>query len=72
MYFIYNILQEQKLSNNIQKKGALYALQTICLHFSEHLQSKLPRLFEIVYNNILNIEFPENDPSKFHKIENNN
>lgn len=55
--------QEQKLSNSIQKKGALYALQTICSHFGEYLLSKLPRIIEIVYNSIKNIEFPENDPS---------
>lgn len=65
--YSYNILQEQKLSNNIQKRGALYALQTICSHFGEHLQSKLPRLIEIVYNSIKNIKFPENDPSKFYE-----
>ena len=46
---------------------ALYALQTICSYFGEHLQSKLPRLIEIVYNSIKKIEFPINDPSKFHK-----
>lgn len=63
----YYILQEQKLCNNIQKRGALYALQTICSHFGEHLQSKLPRLIEIVYNSIKNIKFPENDPSKFYE-----
>lgn len=56
------------MSNNIQRRGALYALQTICLYFGEHLQSKLPRLIEIVYNSIKNIKFPENDPSKFHEI----
>lgn len=61
------MLQEQKLINNIQKRGALYALQAICSYFGEHLQSKLPRLIEIVYNSIKNIEFPVNDPSKFHK-----
>lgn len=52
------------MCNNIQKRGALYALQTICSHFGEHLQSKLPRLIEIVYDSIKNIKFPENDPSK--------
>jgi len=61
---LYDILQEQKLSNHIQKKGALYALKTICVHFGEQLQIKLPRLFEIVYDGIKNILFPENDPSK--------
>ncbi|XP_022171117.1 TATA-binding protein-associated factor 172 [Myzus persicae] len=55
--------QEQKLINNIQKRGALYALQTICSYFGEHLQSKLPRLIEIVYNSIKKIEFPINDPN---------
>lgn len=64
------MLQEQKMINNIQKRGALYALQTICSHFGEHLQSKLPRLIEIVYNSIKNIKFPENDPSKFHQALN--
>jgi len=53
--------------NSIQKRGALYTLQTICSYFSEHLQSKLPRLIEIVYDSIKNIQFPVNDPSKFHK-----
>lgn len=58
------VFQEQKLSNNIQRRGALYALQTICSHFGENLQVKLPRLIEIVYDSIKNINFPENDPSK--------
>lgn len=62
------LLQEHRLSNSIQKKGALYALQTICSHFGKHLLSKLPRIIEIVYDNIKNIEFPENDPSEFYKI----
>jgi len=61
------MLQEQKLTNSIQKRGALYALQTICSYFSENLESKLPRLIEIVYNSIKNIKFPINDPSEFHK-----
>jgi len=61
------MLQEQKLNNNIQKRGALYALQTICSYFSEHLESKLPRLIEIVYNSIKNIQFPINDPSEFRR-----
>lgn len=59
-----NILQEQKLSMSIQKRGALYALQTICSHFGEHLQTKLPRIIEIVYTSIKNIKFPENDSGK--------
>lgn len=61
------ILQEQKLSNHIQKRGALYALKTICIHFGDQLQSKLPRLFEIVYDGIKNFQFPENDPSKLNE-----
>lgn len=63
------------MSNNIQKRGALYTLQTICLYFGEHLQSKLPRLFEIVYDCIKNTQLPENDSSNlinFLKVQKNN
>lgn len=67
MIIINIFLQKQKLTNNIQKRGALYALQTICIHFSEHLQSKLPRLFEIVYDSIKNVDLPDNNLSRYHK-----
>lgn len=46
----------------------MYALQTICSHFGEHLLSKLPRIIEIVYDSIKYIKFPENDPGKLYKI----
>ncbi|XP_050546449.1 TATA-binding protein-associated factor 172 [Daktulosphaira vitifoliae] len=58
--------QDSKLLNVLQRKGATYALQKICLHFGEDLQKKLPRLIEIVYNNvkIANIStYDQNDDS---------
>ncbi|XP_050421403.1 TATA-binding protein-associated factor 172 [Adelges cooleyi] len=53
--------QDTKMLNGIQRRGAFYTLQTICLHFGKDLETKLPRLTEIVYDSIHDLNFSVND-----------